>query len=29
MTAGSLEFGDHGSSAHGGATTSQYSRSKS
>jgi len=29
MTAGSLEFGDHGSSAHGGATTSQYSRSTS
>ena len=29
MTAGSLEFGDHGSSPHGGATTSQYSRSTS
>ena len=29
MTAGSLEFGDHGSSVHGGATASQYSRSMS
>ncbi len=29
MTAGHLEFGGHGSSAHGGATTSQYSRSTS
>ena len=29
MTAGHLEFGGHGSSARGGATTSQYSRSTS
>jgi len=29
MTADNLEFGNHGSSAHGGATTSQYSRSTS
>jgi ABC-2 type transport system ATP-binding protein len=29
MTAGSLEFGDHGSSAHGGATSSEYDRSLS
>jgi len=29
ITAGSLEFGAHGSSAHGGATTSRYSRSTS
>ena len=29
MTAGSLEFGGHGSSAHGGATASHYSRSTS
>jgi ABC-2 type transport system ATP-binding protein len=29
MTAGRLEFGAHGSSPHGGATTSQYSRSTS